>query len=100
MNTSSLSCLSEAQKSSIEGLKVSSFAAEALAQILESGKANTVKVTGSGRRTSYQVFTFEVRNLLDKLGMKCYVGNDAPRGGKAGEFVALGVNPMFNYSNI
>jgi len=33
--------------------------------------------------------TQEFRNILDKMGIEYIVGNDAPRGGRTGEFVKI-----------
>lgn len=48
-----------------------------------------VRTTGSGRFTSNLDYTSDVKNLLTKLGIKYKSGNDAPRGGLTGNYIAV-----------
>jgi hypothetical protein len=73
----------------VASLKVSKAVSERINTLFTEGKVSTVKVTGSGWRTSYRVYTFEVQTALNALGVKYTVGNDSPRGGKGGEFIQL-----------
>lgn len=53
--------------------------------------------SGRGRYTSNQDYTFDVRFVLQNAGLKCdhaesddfIIGNDAPKGGKTGNYIKL-----------
>jgi len=54
--------------------------------------ANTIWpaiVSGTGRFTRILDYTYDVRRLLDLLNVKYVFGNDAPRGGKTGNFIRV-----------
>ena len=55
----------------------------------QSDKVSTCHATGSGRWTSNADSTDTLSKALTKAGISHVVGNDAPRGGKAGQFIAL-----------
>jgi hypothetical protein len=46
-------------------------------------------VSGSGRYTKNMDYTEDVTALLDLLGVKYQSGNDAPKGGKPGNFILI-----------
>lgn len=61
----------------------------ALDMLILNGAASTVTYTGSGRYTKQVVYTEAVCAILAGLGVKFEVKNDAPRGGKGGEYVQI-----------
>lgn len=56
-------------------------------QAAKTGKAYTVTVSGSGKFTKNLDHTAKVVAILEANGYKVSIGNDAPRGGKAGTFI-------------
>lgn len=46
-------------------------------------------VSGSGRYTQNNDHSAEIKIMLQKLGVKFKTGNDAPRGGKSGDFIKI-----------
>lgn len=75
--------------SNVTGLRKNSNAYNALERILHNGESNTAHTTGHGRYTTLYVYTCEVKEYLDKFNIAYEVGNDAPRGGKHGEFIKV-----------
>lgn len=45
--------------------------------------------SGSGRYISIQEHASATKDLLKKLGIEFETGNDAPRGGKCGEYIKI-----------
>lgn len=66
----------------------------ALVSILNHGRAVTGGYTGTGSHVRKWICTSDVCRILDSLGIKYQTGNDAPRGGAAGEFVRV-TSPAF-----
>ena len=46
-------------------------------------------IQGSGHRGRYMLNYDYVINLLERLGIKYYTGNIAPRGGQTGKFISI-----------
>lgn len=54
------------------------------------GKCHTVGQIGNGRATRYYKSTARVRRIAyQQLGMRTKIKNDAPRGGKLGEYLKV-----------
>ena len=45
--------------------------------------------TGSGRYTRSVDLTYEIKDILNKIGVEYIDGNDAPRGGKLGNYIKI-----------
>lgn len=58
-------------------------------QAAKTGKAYTVNVSGSGKFTKNIDHTAKVVAILEANGYQVSVGNDAPKGGKAGTFISV-----------
>lgn len=60
---------------------------------------------GSGRHISLNDKSFYIRNILNVCGYKINTGNDAPRGGKEGDYFKLSsqamkvIKDILNYNN-
>ena len=52
-------------------------------------KIYPIYTQGSGKYAKYTDKTGEVKSILDGLGLDYHEGNDAPRGGKLGNFIEL-----------
>lgn len=52
-------------------------------------KIRTTKVSGSGRFTKMACYRAPICDILDLCGVKYVTGNDAPRGGKTGDFIEI-----------
>lgn len=52
-------------------------------------KLRTCWTSGSGRFTSNLDYTTDTFSALNKMGLPCTKGNDAPRGGQTGNFVEI-----------
>ncbi len=52
-------------------------------------KISTGKNTGSGRYASSTCWGEETIWILNQIGVTAEVGNDSPRGGRAGEYVII-----------
>ena len=55
----------------------------------ENGKIRTKFYHGAGRYISLYDYTFYITSILNRLGYKYKTGNDAPRGGKKGDFIKV-----------
>lgn len=53
------------------------------------GLIRPCKVTGTGMFAHTSDYTYQILELLTKLKLKFEVGNDAPRGGKSGDFIKI-----------
>lgn len=53
------------------------------------GKIYPVYGTGSGRWSGYRDLTEEFKRILDALKLKYEEGNEAPRGGQAGNYIQI-----------
>ena len=53
------------------------------------GLIRPVKNAGSGRFHSYADYTRDITAMLDLLGIRYTTGNDAPRGGKSGNWIKI-----------
>lgn len=73
----------------VTGLRKNSNAYTALQNIAKYGWSRTAHTTGNGRYITLYVYTLEVKEYLNKLNIAHEVGNDAPRGGKHGEFIKV-----------
>lgn len=54
--------------------------------------ANTIRpcyTSGRGRFTKNMDYTYEVKQLLNLIGIKYESGNDAPRGGLTGNYIKV-----------
>lgn len=52
-------------------------------------KVRTCHTSGSGRYTQCLDYTMDFRRLLDAAEIKYEYGNDAPRGGKCGQYIII-----------
>ena len=52
-------------------------------------KVRTGKSFGSGRYSSSSMWTDAVISIFNRIGAKYETGNDAPKGGRSGEFVIV-----------
>lgn len=73
------------------GLKKGMLAYEAIGKLINYKMVHSVSVSGSGRYTHLNVYTTTLTMALAKAGIPFRVGNDAPRCGKHGEYVAVDV---------
>ena len=53
------------------------------------GFIRTCHTSGKGRFTTNLDYTSDVTALLDQMNVKYVTGNDAPRGGKTGNFIKI-----------
>lgn len=58
-------------------------------QVPENPKIRTCWKTGTGRFCHNLDYTSDFTTLLAKLGVRYEIGNDAPRGGKNGNYVQI-----------
>lgn len=58
-------------------------------QVPENPKIRTCWKTGTGRFCHNLDYTSDFTTLLAKLGVRFEIGNDAPRGGKNGNYVQI-----------
>jgi hypothetical protein len=60
-------------------------------------KISTCYTSGSGRYTSNQDHHFATKTILNKLDVQFTEGNDAPRGGKTGQWVMVAEGQSFDW---
>ena len=73
-------------------LNKTSHAYKAVKELLDGEvgiKVRTGHYTGNGKHTKAVRFTADVTAELDRLGISYEAGNDAPRGGVAGDYIKL-----------
>ena len=58
-------------------------------QVPENPKIRTCWKTGTGRFCHNLDYTSDLATLLARLGVRYEIGNDAPRGGKNGNYVQI-----------
>lgn len=80
-----------AEMPSLFGLKRGTTAFALISELMKFGKAYSITRYGSGKNTSYISHTYDVTRALTKAGVSFRVGNDAPRGGAYGEFIAINI---------
>lgn len=83
-------------KEAAEALKMSKgcYAYQTLTKIdpTKCDKVRTCHSSGRGRFTTCLDYTADFRRLLDAAGIRYEHGNDAPRGGKCGQYIII--NPQ------
>jgi len=67
----------------------SGYIAALLELLITYGRCHTVGQTGNERATHYFKSTAKIRRLAYQLGLQTEICNDAPRGGKLGEYLKV-----------
>jgi hypothetical protein len=73
----------------IKEMGVSRYKKEAILDLFSGYKIYTVRVTGTKKWTRYLDETDLYTEFLSKIGIKCIIENDAPRGGKCGTYIFI-----------
>lgn len=61
-------------------------------ELITTGKVHTFRVTGrSFKYSNCTDYRYPISTLCEQNGLPFIMGNDAPRGGRIGEFIALAV---------